>query len=136
MSDDVLPSNMSEWQEGDTPVLTVTLLDSAGAAIPLANVLTLKLTQWIAQDRGLPGITINSRNLQDVKNAHDVTIHATSGLVSWGLTTSDTAFQNKDTTVLEERHEFRFDLLFNASGVATSKSYVDNYLIQRKQAVK
>lgn len=136
MSDDFLPDSMRAWDEGDTPTLTVTILDSAGAAIPLANVTTLKLTQWLGQGKGLPGVSINSRNLQNVKNANNVTIDTTSGLVTWQLTTTDTAMISKDTTVLEEKHHFRFDLVFNASGTAISKSYPDFYLVARRQVAK
>lgn len=136
MSDDTLPDSQRYWDEGDTPTLAVTLLDSAGVAIPLANVTTLTLTEWIAQDRGQPGITINSRNAQNVKNANQVTIAATSGLVTWALVAADTAMQSRDTTVLEEKHFFRFDLVYSASGTATKKSYPDYFVVTRKQVTR
>lgn len=136
MSDDTLPDSMRYWDESDTPTLTVTLLDSAGVPIPLANVTTLTLTQWLAQDRGQPGITINLRNAQNAKNANQVTIASTSGLVTWGLVAADTAMQSRDTTVLEERHYFRFTLVYNANGTATTKSFPDYFVVSRRAAVR
>lgn len=140
MADDTLPDNQRTVDEGDTPNLQVTLLDAAGAAIALASVSTLTLTQWI--ETGPPGrpgssaVSINSRNAQNVKNANNVTVHATSGLVTWQLQAADTAMQSRDMTVLEEKHWFRFDLTYTATAGTLAKSYPDYYTVLRKRVVK
>lgn len=136
MADDTLSDAERIWDEGDTPDLTVTLLDRDGVAIPLADILTLKLTQWISQPRGQPGLKINNRNSQNVLNTQGVTVHATSGLVTWQLSASDTAFQSKDELVLEEVHNFSFALTYTSTAGTQAKSYVDHYVIQRRQSVR
>lgn len=140
MSKDTLPDNQRNIDEGDTPVLTTTMLDGAGAAIPLANVVTLTLTQWIQNGPpGRPGTVstaINSRNGQDVKNANNVTVASTSGVVTWQLVQADTTMQSRDQTVTEEKHYFRFDLSYTSGGSTLYASYPDYYVVQRKQLVK
>ena len=134
--DDQIPDNQREWWEGDTPAITVTLLDSTNTAIPLANVATLTLDEWV-DSFGLnnPGKTVNSRNGQNAKNANGVTVASTSGLVTWQLTTADTAMQSKDQQVFEEKHWFRFNLTYNASGTTIAKSYTDYLVIKRKKVI-
>lgn len=136
MSNDPLPDSTRTWGEGDTPVLTVTLVDGNNVPIPLANILTFTLDEWISQPRGLPGISINSRKTQNVLNTNGVTVAATSGLVTWQLGTGDTAMQSKDTQVMEEKHDFRFIVSYNASGTTEWGSWVDYFFINRKTALK
>lgn len=68
---------------------TVTLKDDAGVAIPKANVSSLKLTLFNLDDDGQT--IINSRNAQEQAPGFtgDVTMHATSGLVTYNLTPAD-----------------------------------------------
>lgn len=140
MADETLPDNERTWDEGDTPQLQVTLVDSTGTPIPLSAISTLTLTQWV--ETGPPGrpgtiaTRINSRNAQNVKNANNVTVGSTTGLVTWQLGTGDTAMQSNDLTVTEEKHYFRFDLNFVAAAVTLAKSYPDFYTVVRKRAVK
>lgn len=65
--------------EGVSGVYTATLKDQTGAAIPSAQISTLTLTLYNKED----GAAINSRNAQNVLNANGVTVHATSGLLTW-----------------------------------------------------
>jgi hypothetical protein len=134
--DDFLSDNQRTWQDGDTPNLTVTILDGASNPIPLSNVVTLKLDQWIAQGKGLPGLKINNRKGQNVLNANNVTVGSTSGLVTWQLQTADTAMQANDTTVLEEKHWYEFTLTYTAAVGTLQKAYRDYYIVQRKTVVK
>lgn len=75
--------------ENATFTYTATLLDDAGVAIPLSAIETLKLSLV----NRLTGEVINSRDQQDVKNANDCTVHATSGLLTWQVQQEDTTFQ-------------------------------------------
>lgn len=140
MSDDTLPDNERTWDEGDTPNIQVTLLDGAGVVIPLSNVTTLTLTQWVEfVYPGRPGVTpksINSRNLQNALNANNVTVATSSGLVTWQLQTADTAMQSRDLTIREEKHHFRFDVTYTVNAVVYAKSYPDYFVVQRKTVVK
>jgi hypothetical protein len=136
MSDDAVPDNELSWNEGDTPDLTVYLIDRDGDPIPVANILTLNLSQWIAQGLGQPGISINSRKLQNALNANNVTVHSTSGLVTWQLQTADSAMQSKDTTVDEETHNYRFDITYTAGSATIAKSWPGHYIVRRKQVVR
>ncbi len=104
--------------------------------IPLANIQTLTLDEWIGQPRGLPGVSINGRKTQDVKNTNNVTVAATSGVVTWQLLPADTKMQSPDTQVMEERHNFRFIVSYNASGVTDWGSWTDYYEIARKTVLK
>lgn len=76
--------------EKTTQFYTVTLKDEGGVVIPLADLATLKLTYYNVAN----GAIINSRNDQNVLNANDVTVHATSGLLTWVLQAADTAIIN------------------------------------------
>ena len=135
MADDAIPEAQRTWQEFDTPTLTLTLLDAAGAAIPSANIVTLTLSQWVEQGPNLPGKVINSRNAQSVLNLHNVTVHSTSGLVTWSLQPADTTFVSRDKGVIEETHHFLFKISYTASAATVVKSYRDSYTIQRAPTV-
>lgn len=65
--------------EGASGVYTATLKDQDGTAIPAAQISTLTLTLYNKED----GSIINSRNAQNVLNANGVTVHVTSGLLTW-----------------------------------------------------
>lgn len=144
MSNTPVPDNEKSWPEGSTPDITFTLNDRNGDPIPLANIQTLKLTQWVSSGANLPGTKINSRNLQNVLNTNQVTVHATSGLVTWLLTTGDTAMQDRDVSVADETHFFRFDVAYTAGSDTIRQSGpgpesnggADFYVIGRKQLAK
>jgi len=101
-----------------------TIKDADGAAVPFAALLNAELT-LIDLDTGSgwnggsprPGV-INSRDQQDVLNANNVTIHSTSGLVTWLVQADDNPIITQRRQV--ERHlamflfawadgEFRFE---------------------------
>ncbi|MCP4200655.1 MAG: hypothetical protein GY769_01815 [bacterium] len=62
-----------------------TIRDADGVAIPLAQLTTIALTLYNVADNSI----INSRDAQDVKNTNNVTIHATSGLLTWLIQEAD-----------------------------------------------
>lgn len=77
--------------EGTTPTIELTLRDvgtggAVGSPVPAADMDTIRLTLYVRAT----GATINSRDGQDVLNAGIGTYHATSGLLTLALTTTDT----------------------------------------------
>lgn len=73
-----------------TPPFTGTLVTETGAAVPLADISAFTLTLKV-QDGPEDGDAVNSRTLQNILNANNVTVHATSGLVTWVIQTADLA---------------------------------------------
>jgi hypothetical protein len=73
--------------EKSSAIYTATLKDETGTAIPLASLSTVTLSLHDVAT----GQAINSRTDQDIKNANNVTIHATSGLLTWIMQTADNA---------------------------------------------
>lgn len=88
--------------EGSTKTYTATLSVN-GAPIALADIVSLTLTlQQVSKPRGgleVLGAIVNGRDGQDVLNANNVTIHATSGLLTFVL-------QSLDTTILVNTNQF------------------------------
>lgn len=70
---------------GTTPRYTATIVDEDNVAIPLASLTTLTLT--VVNTR--TGAAVNGRDRQNVLNANNVTVHATSGLVTWSIQALD-----------------------------------------------
>ena len=81
---------------------TATLKDETGAAVPLAALGTLTLTLYNVSS----GAILNGRNAQNVLNANGVTVHATSGLLTWTLDPLDSPIL--DDTLNEELHRALF----------------------------
>lgn len=98
-----IPADQREVVAGTTPVFTATLRDHSGTAIPLAALDTLTLTLW-----GRPS-NQTIRDGENVKNAGGVTVHATSGLVTWTLSATDTALTDTDPNIDAEERVYRFD---------------------------
>jgi len=94
--------------ERTTGIYTTTLEDETGAPIPLALISTLELWLYNVKTAAI----INSRGVmggagQDVKNNNNVTIHATSGLLTWQLQTLDNVIVQDFRTTEEHRAVFR-----------------------------
>jgi len=81
---------------------TFTLKDEDGVVVPSANLAAFVLTLKDVET----GATINSRIAQNVLNTNNVTIHATSGLVTWKVQPLDMAITN--AYHLQERHRATF----------------------------
>lgn len=88
--------------EKETGAYTATIVGNDGVTpIPLASLLTLTLTLYAIIQDGTASI-INARNAQNVLNANNVTVHATSGLLTWSIQSADTALV--ESTLQFERH--------------------------------
>jgi len=75
--------------EKTTAKITFTLKDEADTVIPLDQIATLTLTLYNEESRTI----INARDAQNVLNLNNVTVHATSGLVTWLLQSADTSIE-------------------------------------------
>jgi len=110
--------------EQTTPLYTATLVDESDVAIPLSSISTIALTYY---DRRT-GSIINSRNSQNVKNANNVTIHATSGLLTWELQVADTTFVTPASFSEDETEEhvalFEWTLSNGRRGKFTTRFFV------------
>lgn len=71
--------------EGTTFLYTCTLKDESGVVVPLSAIGALTLTLYDVDSDTI----INSRDTQNVLNANNVTVHATSGLLSWTAQAAD-----------------------------------------------
>jgi hypothetical protein len=92
---------------------TTTMKDADGTAIPLANISTIKLTLYNYAD----GSAINSRTTQDVKGANNVTIHDTSGLLTWAIQANDNPIVSSDIPVGDkETHIALFEIAYTGNG--------------------
>ncbi len=97
--------------EQASAIHTFTLRDPTGTVVPLVNLLTATLTLYDLLTY-VPGTSpedgiLNARAAQDVKNAHHVTIHPTSGLVTWELQPADNPIVTARRQVERHRAEFR-----------------------------
>ncbi len=98
--------------EGSSKTISFILKDSSGAVVPLASLGTAELTLYDLQTyvpSGSPVVGIlNDRNAQDVKNANNVTVHATTGLVTWAMQSEDNVIVTSRRQVERHRARFRF----------------------------
>lgn len=104
------------FRERSTGVYKMTLKDADGNAIALADLDTLTLTLTNISDDA----TINSRDDQDVKNANNVTVHATSGLVTWEIQRADNAIVGSLSNGNEEIHRALFEYTWDGGTQADS----------------
>ena len=92
---------------------TTTMKDADGTAIPKANISTIKLTLY---NRGDDSI-INSRDGQDVKDTNNVSIHNTSGLLTWSIQAADNPIVSSDIEVnSKETHIALFEIAYTGGG--------------------
>lgn len=99
------------FNEKTTGEYSFTMLNEAGAAIALASIVTAKLTLKDVST----GDTINSRSEQSIVNLNNVTIHATSGLVTWSIQQDDNKIVTAAARGKLERHEATFDIVFSTN---------------------
>lgn len=77
-----IPEQSSAWYSS-------TLKDRTGAVIPSASLSSLTATLYAPAYTAGSNI-VNSRNAQNVLNANNCTLHATSGAFEWAMQTADT----------------------------------------------
>ena len=107
--------NTFRTKQNNSAIYTATLKDENGVVIPLVQVGTCALTLYnidTPEPTPTSGNIINSRSSQNVKNVNDVTIHATSGLLTWSLQAADNPII--DETKLTELHMARFDFSYGS----------------------
>ena len=107
---------ISEVNERSTAVYTATIKDEDDTAIASASLTTLTLTLYDAAN----GTIINSRNGQNVLNANNVTIHATSGLLTWTMQTADNVIVWKKASGQFEKHIALFRWTWDSGAKAGS----------------
>lgn len=102
--------------EKTTPIITATVVDEAGVAIPGSGLDTLTLTLHNADDG--PGYAvINGRLNQDVLNANNVTVNG-AGLLTWNMQEADTTIQNQGLSPFTpENHRAVFRWTYVSGGI-------------------
>ena len=83
---------------------TAVLLNEASAPVAGSTLTTLKLTLWDYATRQI----LNGRDLQDVKNANNVTIDE-SGNLAWYLQPNDNALIGTVAEGVTESHRAKFE---------------------------
>ena len=110
---------MHRTKEGCSSVYEGDLVDVDGTTpIPLSAISTITLTLYNADVREpspTTGNIINSRNQQNVKNANDVTIHNTSGHITWNMSGLDNPII--DETKSTEKHIALFEFTYTSGSV-------------------
>lgn len=102
-------SSFQNIKEKTSQVYTATIKDDADIALILSRIDTMKLTLFSTHDLAV----INSRSAQDVKNANNVTIHATSGLLTWNMQPADNAIL--DNNLSFEQHRALFEWVYDTT---------------------
>ena len=102
--------------EGSTLTYTCTLKDEDGVVLALASINSLTLSFCNLPTSDVAESTINSRLDQNVLNANNVTVHATSGLLTWELQPEDNVIVNSALVRgVEEQHEATFKLVYSTT---------------------
>ncbi len=102
-----------ETKEKTGAKYTATLTDADGTAITLASISAITLTLYnVATDA-----TINNRSTQNVKNLNNVTIHATSGLLTWLMQPEDNVIAGTGISIgAHEHHRALFEFTYTGNG--------------------
>lgn len=119
-----LDANQKTFLEKTTGRIRTYLEDEAGDPIPSADLVTLTLSVWEKKS----GTTVNSRSAQSVLNTNNVTVHATSGLVTWSVQTGDTTLV--DTTIPENGIQ-EFCFLYSWTTSSETGRHLDSYFVQQ-----
>lgn len=98
-------------EQSSGPVITMTLLDETGAAVPLAAIGTATLTIYARDETSQP--IINGVSLVNIKNTGRGTIHATSGLLTLSLDAADNSIQNSTNDL--EWHRLLIEVGYNST---------------------
>lgn len=89
------------------------LRDTDGSPVLLSAIATLKLTLYNWRD----GAIINGRDHQDAKNANGVTIHPTSGLLTFRGGPDDSPIVDPSDQVSSERHIALWEWTYGIGGL-------------------
>jgi len=105
---------------------TATIKDADGNALALADLATMTLTLYDVKSDAI----INSRDKKDAKNANDVTIAVTGGLLTWLLQDVDNPIVAGTTTAIQKKQHHRglFEYAYNGDG-SPGKHELDIYVL-------
>jgi hypothetical protein len=103
-----------EINEDSRAPYTTTLTSDGTTPITLAAVSTIEMTLVNVADTTLATSIINSRQKQDVKNANNCTLHATSGLFTWDIQPEDITIVGSTPIGAKEKHLATFTLVGTA----------------------
>lgn len=99
--------------QAGTAVYTGTLTDTADAAIAEADIVSAELTLYDLAS----GSIINNRNSQNVKDANNVTIGTTDGLLTWTLQPADNPVLGSGVVGTLEEHVALFKVVYDTDKV-------------------
>lgn len=120
-----IPANKRIVPAGSTPVYTATMKDHDGTALALTQVSSITLT---VKDKDTGQVI---RNAVDAKNANNVTIHATSGLITWQTVSADTTFVSADTEKQQETRIFTFSYVWTSGSDSLTGIEEDFFIVDR-----
>jgi len=100
--------------EKTTQLFTGNFVDETGVAIPAASLSTLTLTLYDV----VSGTKINSRNVQNVLNANNVTVSSSGGL-TWTMQPADNPIIS--TALPNELHVALWEWTYGAGGTKAGK---------------
>ena len=113
------------YDPSESAIFTGTLLDVAGVAIPLTSIVSLTLTLTDAKT----GAVVNSRNAQNVLNANNVTVNATTGAMQWLVQVADTALYDTSSSIEDHVAKFVWTYETNKVGIHTHRMRIVNSLM-------
>lgn len=111
-------ASQTRYEAGTTAKFSGTIKDHNGTAIPLANIATLTLRLTNAKT----GTVINSRSADGTStgtgganalNSGNVTVHSTSGALTWNIQAADTTLE--DSSLDSESHVAEFTWTYSHS---------------------
>jgi hypothetical protein len=107
-------------KQGVVAPITLSIVDATGAPITLANLSALTLVLWNGEGNETVD-AINNRKIghanSNAKNANFVTVHSTSGLVTWLVQVADTPLVSTTLGIGDtELHLFRLIATHTQSG--------------------
>lgn len=106
--------------EKTTAIYSATIKDENGNPVALASIDAITLKLYAEGSSSY----INSRNGQNIKNANNVTIHATSGLLTWEMTPADNVVVSTDLPAdSREKHIALFEWTYNGSRAGKHETY-------------
>lgn len=98
-------------EQSSGPVMTMTLLDEIGTAVPLAAINAATLTLYARDETSQP--IINGVDHVDILNTGRATIHATSGLLTLTPESADNSIQNSANDL--EWHRFLIEITYSTT---------------------
>jgi hypothetical protein len=104
-----------EINEDSYAPYTTTLTSDGSTPITLAAISTIEMTLVNVADTTLATSIINSRQKQNVKNANNCTMHATSGLFTWDIQPDDVEIVGSTPIGGKEKHLATFTVTWDTT---------------------